>query len=126
MKVSRVGFITLLLSASFLITNDSPRVSSSVKANSEVNSKTGLPSFLEKGKTYYFYFAFSTGDGTPSLMQPSSITGRVEKLDVDAGWVYINQYVAERKGKVYQYKFQGYTWINMSQVYLCSEMIPSP
>lgn len=122
MKVNQVGLVTVLLSASFLVANSSQCVNSAVKANSEVQSKVVLPSFLEKGKTYHFTFAFSTGEYPAA----PTITGKVENLDVDAGWVYINHYVAERKGKVYEYKFQGYSWINMNQVYQCSEKIPGP
>ncbi len=124
MKVSRIGFATLLLSASLLFPNENPGLHSLVQANAARESKTGLPSFLEQGKTYNFSFAFSLGDYNSSATPPIVITGRVEKLDGEAGWVYINHYVGERKGKVYQYKFQGYSWINMNQVYQCSEMTP--
>ena len=114
----------MLLSAGFLLANVGECVNSSVKANSIAQSKTALPAFLEKGKTYQFTFAFSMGEYSSSSTPPVRITGRVERLDADAGWVYINHYVAERKGKVFEYKFQGYSWININQVYECSEMTP--
>ncbi len=47
------------------------------------------------------------GDDNSSATPPIVITGKVEKLNAEAGRVYINHYVGARKGKVYQYKFQG-------------------
>ncbi len=64
------------------------------------------------------------GDDNSSATPPIVITGKVEKLNAEAGRVYINHYVGARKGKVYQYKFQISSWINMNQVYQCSEMTP--
>ncbi len=107
MKVSRIGFVALLLSASLLFPNENPGLHSLVQANAVRESKTGLPSFLEQSKTYNFSFALSMGDDNSSATPPIVITGKVEKLNAEAGRVYINHYVGARKGKVYQYKFQG-------------------
>ncbi len=122
MNVSRVGLVIVLMSMSLLLSSSNDHLSYVVKANSKMQGKSGLPAFLEKGKTYNFYFALSQSDGSSSLTQPLAVMGKIVQLDVDAGWVYINHYVAERKEKVIMYKYQGYSWINMNQVFQCSEM----
>lgn len=111
MKVSRVGFVVVLLSISLLLINNNSSPNTSAKTTSNLQNKLATPSFLEKGKTYYFRFAFGTGEG-------NVITGKVMNLDVETGWVLINHYVLDRS----RYKYDGYSWINLNQVYQCSEM----
>jgi hypothetical protein len=115
MKAKQTGFFTLLLWAIFLLTSNNERVASKVLANAEEQGKSNLPAFLEKGKTYNF-------NPNTSATFPYTMMGKVVQLDSDAGWVYINHYVAERREKVIVYKYQGYSWINLKQVFQCSEM----
>lgn len=122
MKAKQLGFFTLLLCAIFLLTSSNERVASTVIANAEVQGKSALPAFLEKGKTYNFNFAFSTSDPNTSATFPYTMMGKVVQLDAEAGWVYINHYIAERREQVIVYKYQGYSWINLKQVFQCSEM----
>ena len=122
MKAKHIGFFTLLLCAIFLLTSSNERVASTVIANAEEQGNSDLPAFIEKGKTYNFNFAFSIGDPNTSATFPYTMRGKVVQLDSAAGWVYINHYVAERREKVIVYKYQGYSWINLKQVFQCSEI----
>jgi len=132
MKTNRLRLAVLIIGASFLLMNIGERINPSVRArsgnsfNPEVQGKAAFPSFLEKGKTYNFSFAFSTGEYSSSATFPVTIIGKVERIEADSGWVYINHYVTKRKGKAFESKFEGYSWININQVYQCSEMTLNP
>lgn len=119
MKIGQVGFVTTLLAVSLLILSVGQIVNSSVKANSNAQNKATLPYFLEKGKTYHFYFAVSS----PNNLQ--WLSGKVEKLDADAGWVNVSYYVSVKKGKTSENVLQN-SWVNMSQVFQCFELTPNP
>jgi hypothetical protein len=109
-KIVRIGFIALISGSLFLM-GASERVDLSLKSgkqqvtNPEARPGTIFPSFLEKGKTYFFSFS---GVG---------MAGRVEKIDAGSGWVYINHYVYKRKEIITVGKFEGYSWININLVY---------
>jgi hypothetical protein len=117
MKLVRIGFIALI-SGSLFIAKASERVDSSIYAGKrQVTAAEGrpgavFPSFLEKGKTYHLSFVVSYGEWPPVTM-----IGRIEKLDADSGWVYINHYTDVKKGKIYEGKFEGYSWININLAY---------
>jgi hypothetical protein len=75
-----------------------------------------FPPFLETGKTYSFYVA----------LPDNAVTGKVEKIDVNSGWVYVNYliYVAiPNKKREYERKYEGYGWVNMNLVYGCTEIV---
>jgi hypothetical protein len=78
-------FVSLLLFAANFGSESNLRE----RAKSTDTQSKGLteqPSFLEKGKTYSFTFGASLGG--PYGTNPLTITGRIEKFDVNSSWVY--------------------------------------
>src|SRR5262245_52558660 len=87
----------------------------SAKSTDAQSTGGALPSFLEKGKTYTFSFAASSGSeyGT----NPVTVAGKIEKFDGNSGWIYINYltFVTTPKKKQLERRFEGYGWINVNQ-----------
>jgi hypothetical protein len=95
---------------------------SGASAVSSLSSQKNIPSFLEKGKSYHFNFVVGFGE----YVSPVSMTARVEKIEEESGWVYIQHYNTVRKGKGVEYHLSGYSWINFRHVYQCSEAVINP
>jgi hypothetical protein len=122
MKIVRIGLFALI-SGSLFITGAGERVALKSEKQQVTTAVarpgTVIPSFLEKGKTYFFRFAY---ESTFQVV----MTGRVEKIDAESGWVYINHNTYEEKGKKWEGKkwerlYEGYSWININLVYQISE-----
>ncbi len=133
MKTYRLGLAVLLVSIFLFVVNVGERANFSVGARSadvpisHANIKASLPSFLEKGKTYIFTFAVSLGDYNSHVTNPITMVGKIEKLDTDSGWVYINHYVTiYQKGKLIDSRFEGYSWINTNHVFQITEKTINP
>lgn len=121
-RISLVSITLIIVLLAFAHPERHERLS--VQAQS--NSPNVLPSFLEKGKTYTFTFVVSQGDYNVTAPFPLSITGRIEKMDSQTGWLYINHRVWVKKGKAVESKYEGYSWINFNQVFQCTEMTNIP
>lgn len=123
MKTLNILFITTIAIVFLSFTDSVKQLNLQANAQSaaQLNCPSLLPSFLEKGKTYNFSFVVSQGDYNTTSPFPLSMTGRIEKIDPQSTWLYINHYVPLRKGKQVEWKYEGYSWINFSQVFQCSE-----
>lgn len=128
MKTPAIKFVAFLTIVLLCLANPGNNVNLQANAQShgQANCNFVLPSFLERGKTYNFTFAVSLGDYNSTATPPLTIVGKIEKLESQAGWLYINHYVTTRKGKTFESKFEGYSWINFNQVFQCSEMTINP
>lgn len=128
MKTTRLALISLAVSVFLLAINIGGQLNSWARSGDRVAHfletpvKAAPPPFLEVGKVYQFRVAFSIGDGSNV-----TATGKIEKIDAGSGWVYLNHYVTTyRKGKPPESKYEGHSWINLSQVYECGEVTPAP
>ena len=129
MKVRSFLLAGLFAGVIFFAANFLGRVNLNANAessDSQVNGPAGLPSFLEKGKTYSFTFGASHGG--EYVTDPVTIVGKIEKFDANSSWVYINylSYVTVPKKKVPERKFEGYGWINIHQAFQCVEIAVGP
>jgi hypothetical protein len=122
---TRISLVSIMLIIGFLVSAH-PESHAGLIVQAQANAPNLLPAFLEKGKTYTFTFVVSQGDYNITAPFPLSITGRIEKMDSQTGWLHINHLVWVKKGKAVESKYEGYSWINFNQVFQCTEMTKTP